>query len=175
MKASQNGWSPSWESFWIVSSCAHLPTFLKRNNKCPTISLVTNDNMSRCSQIGARMIPSMYYIHKLYHSSFMLLESPRFFLKGTIKQKHDLNGLVHQPPSVISPPFPNSLLNFHSRRGMNHISKVNLNLRLLMRAGILKFKNTKWWTWAWVHIAQVQCSFFPSHSLDKAFGKLLIS
>jgi len=58
---------------------------------------------------------------------------PRF-LKGTIKQKHDLNGLVHQPPSVICPPVPNSLLNFHSRRRVNHIYKVNLNMRVLMRA-----------------------------------------
>jgi hypothetical protein len=53
------------------------------------------------------------------------------FVKGTIKQKHDLNGLVHQPLSVSSPPVPNSLLNFHSRRRVNHISKVTLNLRVL--------------------------------------------
>ncbi len=91
--------------------------------------------MSRCSQIGA-VDDTLNVLHSQVISFILhVTGESQVFLKGTIKQKHDLNGLVHQPPSVvISPPVPNSLLNFHSRRRVNHISKVNLNLTVLMRA-----------------------------------------
>jgi len=90
-------------------------SFLKRNNKSPTISLVTNDNMSRCSQIGA-VDDTLNVLHSQVISFILHVTRESQVLKGTIKEKHDLNGLVHQPPSAISPPVPNSILNFHSRR-----------------------------------------------------------
>ncbi len=69
-------------------------SFLKRNNKSPTISLVTNDNMSRCSQIGA-VDDTLNVLHSQVISFILHVTRESQVLKGTIKEKHDLNGLVH--------------------------------------------------------------------------------
>ncbi len=61
-------------------------SFLKRNNKSPTISLVTNDNMSRCSQIGA-VDDTLNVLHSQFISFILhVMESARF-LKGYHKGK----------------------------------------------------------------------------------------
>ncbi len=61
-------------------------SFLKRNNKSPTISLVTNDNMSRCSQIGA-VDDTLNVLHSQFISFILhVMESARF-LKGDHKGK----------------------------------------------------------------------------------------